>query len=565
MTRISRFRVPLLLLTVTGIVIGVWGALQGEREALRDGFLREIEETAGRQLEQSIETSGRMLAAYAADYSHWDETANYVLTKDPQWATVNLEGTLGTFQASAHWVLDRRFQLIRAEFADGEAGLAVPPLDAARLEALTAQDLFFHCFTRDARGLLEIRCAPIEFQATERGTDPVGWFLVARRWDETILSELGTAAAAQVLLVPTDSRSRDVSEGTRKDRIQIRHPLPGPDGQALADLRMIRVVPFAVALNETQRRTRLGLLLLLGPLLAVSAALMWWWVDRPLTELEDLLRIGRADDLKTWALRNRDHAGVARAATYLIERHGADELRLTPDGLKRCLDALPVELMVKDEQGRLLYLNLPAESRLGIDRSLAVGRSEDDLLEMGVACRHLELDREAFHSDGPLVREETSGERWAWMARARVATGAEPKLAICAIDLTDRRAAEVRLGAERDFLATILAELPRPVWVRDWTGRVLYANPAAQELDQRRPPAAAEETTGSEARRARDWQDVVVRRRSMVREELYSDPSGSPLSARVWTGPLQSPGGEVQVVELLLDPEPDGRDHARAA
>ena len=172
MTRISRFRVPLLLLTVTGIVIGVWGALQGEREALRDGFLREIEETAGRQLEQSIETSGRMLAAYAADYSHWDETANYVLTKDPQWATVNLEGTLGTFQASAHWVLDRRFQLIRAEFADGEAGLAVPPLDAARLEALTAQDLFFHCFARDARGQVvvdEVVPAVMVGQAVERG------------------------------------------------------------------------------------------------------------------------------------------------------------------------------------------------------------------------------------------------------------------------------------------------------------------------------------------------------------------------------------------------------------
>lgn len=565
MTRISGLRVPLLLLAVTGIVTGIWAALQREREALRTGFLREIEATAARQLEQSIETSGRMLAAYAADYSHWDETANYVLHPDPEWAAANLEGTLGTFRASAHWVLDGDFRLIRAELAEAEEALAEPPLDRSTLRRLTGQDMFFHCFVRDPRGLLELRCAPIEFQITPRGTDPVGWFLVGRRWGENILGELGTATAAQLQLVPPDALSRDVSDGTRRDRIQLRHPLPGPEGETLADLRMIRLVPFASALNETQRRTRLAMLLLLGPLLAISAALMWWWVDRPLTELEDLLRVGRAEDLKNWARRNRDHAGVARAAASLVERHGDDDLTLTFDGLKRCLDALPLELMIKDQKGRLLFLNLPAERRLGIDRSLALGRSEDDLQELGIACRHLELDREAFQSDSPLLREESSGERWSWMARARVATGMEPRLAICAIDLTERRAAETRIGAERDFLAAILAELPRPVWVRDWTGRVLYANAAAQELDRRRPPATATESAGTEARRAREWQDVVVRCRPLVREEVYSDPVGNPLSARVWTGPLKSPAGDVQVVELLLDHEDDGRDSARAA
>ena len=318
-------KVPLRV-RVAGLVLGLLAAFGIIGVSLDRGhanqtrlILDQERQDLTRQLENTILLFGRTLTAYAQDYSYWDETVEFLTTRDPEWEEINLTGSFTTYHANADWALNRRFEVCHAETNIPDTVLEAPPIDPGTLASALLADPDLHCFARVRTGLLEIQAAPIQRQSPTGRTTPIdGYFVVGRLWDGAMFADLGTSLDAQVTLVPAGSRSTDLGAEEHGDRIELRYPLKDASGVTIAELCAIRNVPFAAELEEAARRTRMTLAMVVPALLLLFFANFWWWVNRPLDDLSECVRDRDALRLAEWAARDDEFGNLAREIEPLL-------------------------------------------------------------------------------------------------------------------------------------------------------------------------------------------------------------------------------------------------------
>ena len=127
------------------------------------------------------------------------------------------------------------------------------------------------------------------------------------------------------------------------------------------------------------------------------------------------------------------------------------------------LNALPINVFVKDEEGRLIVANEMMAQTIGRPLSEIVGRSDADLYPAEIASRHIEDDARARSANRTLVREEALADGRTLLAHKRMIQVEGASLLIgAAMDVTDWKRADALMVSGHHVLELIAggSELP---------------------------------------------------------------------------------------------------------
>lgn len=151
-------------------------------------------------------------------------------------------------------------------------------------------------------------------------------------------------------------------------------------------------------------------------------------------------------------------------------RQQTEQLRISEAQVKRqssiteaVLDALPISVMVKDSEGKILLANKMVGDDLGLPRDLIVGKPAQDFLQPDCILRHAEDDARARASGQTLVREIQRPNGQTLIEHKRAVNLGENSLLINAsIDVSDWKRADALMVSSHHVLELIVggAELP---------------------------------------------------------------------------------------------------------
>ncbi|MDD5165764.1 MAG: ATP-binding protein [Candidatus Omnitrophica bacterium] len=148
---------------------------------------------------------GASLAALAFDYTYWDEMYNFTLTKDVEWAKVNMDANvLDTYKADAIWVFGLDLSLLYSINREGTESLKEFPLSKENIKDIFTEKRLCHFFVNTKAGLVEIRGATIHPGSDpERKTPPRGYIFAARLWGKEYVAELSELTGGEILISNT--------------------------------------------------------------------------------------------------------------------------------------------------------------------------------------------------------------------------------------------------------------------------------------------------------------------------------------------------------------------------
>ena len=251
-------------------------------------------------LDRTLDLAGGALAAFAKDYSLWGEMVQFVRTEDRTWANVNIDVSIGTYQANAAWVFDATGALVY-EVHDSILEPASEPLPSGfRDKDEFGGGHFCHFFIVGPDGPVEIRGATIQpSEDGERKTPARGYFLVARSWNREYLAGLTRLTGKAMAVGPARDRAKPTAEIARQSgQITFIRPLPAPHGKPELALTAI-LRPDWIAAVERSGEGLVGQLAVIALLeiLGLWLALLFW-VTRPLDRIRRSLESGSTKTLK---------------------------------------------------------------------------------------------------------------------------------------------------------------------------------------------------------------------------------------------------------------------------
>src|SRR5262247_1788386 len=188
-----------------------------------------------------------------------------------------------------------------------------------------------------------------------------------------------------------------------------------------------------------------------------------------------------AADLRGTALLDRSH----------LRRHRA-QVRRTREFLNTIVENVPALLLVKEpREQRYILINRQAEEFFGISRDDVIGKTAYDIFPSGQADVMGRRDKEVLRTGVPMLVEDNRVETAAMGARLvtskRIAIrddqGEAQYLLTVIEDVTDRKRQEDEVRRTREFLDTVVENVPATLIVRDARdGRYMLINRSGEEL-----------------------------------------------------------------------------------
>ncbi len=176
-------------------------------------------------------------------------------------------------------------------------------------------------------------------------------------------------------------------------------------------------------------------------------------------------------------------------ATDITDRKCAqDRLEAQRNYLRQVIDLDPGFVFAKDEHGRFLLVNKALADAYGTTPDEMVGKLDRDFNPHRSEAEHFHRDdievvrtrQPKFIPEEPLSNVVTGETRWYQTIKVPLiaADGQTVQLLGVATDITDRKRAQDRLEAQRNFLRQVIDLDPSFIFAKDEHGRFLLANKA---------------------------------------------------------------------------------------
>jgi PAS domain S-box-containing protein len=158
--------------------------------------------------------------------------------------------------------------------------------------------------------------------------------------------------------------------------------------------------------------------------------------------------------------------------------------------LDAVLQSVPVPVVVKDRDHRVVQANREILEFFGRARDDFVGRTDADIFEPATAAQNRAEDDTLFATMGETSVEQryaVAGGRTAWILkrkRAFAMPSGELFVTVSFVDITERREAEQAVQRSRAFLDAMIDAIPQGVCVKDETGLWVLANEALRRMSR---------------------------------------------------------------------------------
>ncbi|MET0967833.1 MAG: EAL domain-containing protein [Tardiphaga sp.] len=234
---------------------------------------------------------------------------------------------------------------------------------------------------------------------------------------------------------------------------------------------------------------------------------------------------GRSVRVKLSALPNGGTIGIHEDCTE--QRFLQRELATTKQFLESVLDHVPVCVAAKTiDDGRYIFANRAFETYSGLPRDKIVGKRPDQIFTDATAKAIAKIDALALEMRGE-CRSEFAIERGAatrMLATTRVVVAdgqGEPSFLVALFeDVTERKSLSKELAKTKQFLETVLDNIPVSLMVQDVaTGRYLFANRGAEVIMGRRREDAIGMTV-PEMLRPEEAKLIVARDQAAIRSRV---------------------------------------------
>lgn len=146
------------------------------------------------------------------------------------------------------------------------------------------------------------------------------------------------------------------------------------------------------------------------------------------------------------------------------------------------MDALPVNIYLKDEEFRFVLVNEEMARTLGVSKESVAGKTDFDFFPQPVAARLREYDEHVRSIERLVLREEClhGGDRERCMLAGKEAIrlpgSSEPMLLGFSFDISERIHAELALRESEERLRAILDNTTSIIFLKDLQGRYLLVN-----------------------------------------------------------------------------------------
>jgi PAS domain S-box-containing protein len=156
--------------------------------------------------------------------------------------------------------------------------------------------------------------------------------------------------------------------------------------------------------------------------------------------------------------------------------------------LEALLDNIPYFAWLKDDKGNFIMVNQPFASHYGTTRNYLVGHSDFDILPSESAKKFEGTDQEVILSKSRKlfqdVEEEHGELKWSETFKTPILNEHDEVIGIAgiAMDITNRKKAELALKFSEEKFKELVTLLPEMVFETDLTGRFTFLNLKAFEI-----------------------------------------------------------------------------------
>ena len=224
------------------------------------------------------------------------------------------------------------------------------------------------------------------------------------------------------------------------------------------------------------------------------------------------------------------------------------------------VESLPLNVMRKDIEGKIVFGNQRYCDTIGAPLSELVGKSDFDLFPRELAQKYTDDDKRVFETgevfndteehqtpDGELVYVEV------FKGPIHDSQGGIIGIQVMFWDVTQRKQAEEALGRERDLMRTLMDHIPDWIFVKDPDGRFVTLNRSllrilgAASLDEVIGKTDFDYMRADLAKQYAEDDAAVIRSGEPLidREETGREPDGSEVCLLTSKIPLRDPDGNI--------------------
>jgi signal transduction histidine kinase len=291
---------------------------------------------------------------FASDYSLWDELVDFTLSYNQDWAHINLDEALHTFDSDYVYVYNDKQELIYEKYDDKKLSSIAHLIDPKNLNI--GKPVFKNYFITSRSQPIQLFIAPIQHSDDINRTGiPHGYLVVGKVWTDTFVNDFKKITKQTVTLKTLDQ--------LRHNRFDVIYPLKGEDGKAVDTLTVNLTTTASDTLHKMAQANMLSIIVigLLG------TGLVGWFVYLriviPLRLISKTMQSGNNDTIQPLLQKQDEFGKIALLINeFFDQKHLLESQLLRTNQAEKELEAanhmlderVKTEISRRHEQEQLL-------------------------------------------------------------------------------------------------------------------------------------------------------------------------------------------------------------------
>jgi len=252
---------------------------------------------------------------------------------------------------------------------------------------------------------------------------------------------------------------------------------------------------------------------------------------------------------------------------HQIKSHKKAELEVInqKNFMNEILDYLPINIFIKDKDGKYIYINKNAEQSTGVKLKEALGKTVYHLYPEETARMLEEDDHEVIKSKKSILTEHEimirGRKRHVFTGKKVVTTSSENELLIgFSIDITQNIQASKTIDDQKKFYQQIFNTVPNYIYIKDKSGKFLLVNDAFTKLfNLTHEQILLEGISNSKSYKLDEKlnekidQEVILNGKSVEFEESLETKNGEARWYHTTKKPLPNKEGEINILGISVD------------